>query len=268
MSGKYYFKNIDITSIIASGTGIPGGNSYIGFPNSDKSNFIIEQPLNLSYKISSTDLATLCKSKSTTYNTNANGLTIPTGAKYISTICVGGGGGGGGGGGDGTSNNLNSNKGGDGGTGGDGGYAAIQQCPISSNSTINITYGTGGIGGEGGAGASNTVGNSGKSGNTGLQGNSTIVYVDGIAVCIANGGYGGNFGKGGGTGESGANGSPGVIGTGSYNTGKTGTNVTSGNYPPQNGGFGGAGSGGGNNSGAGDASPGNNGYATIFFLYE
>lgn len=295
---KYFFKGIDIKTIIDTGNTVIS-NNYIGFPTSTEPLYpIIERPLELGFvdnsgayapsnnsylNTTTKDLSNRCKIFPYIYNTATTGgsydatnnsykfnLGIPSGAKYISGYCVGGGGGGGGAGGGGWKS-LNSTDGGNGGTGGSGNYSAIVLYDLSGNkaTNVNITVGAGGAGGAGGEVSSHGAkSNAGKSGNSGTNGgDSYITFNDaGGAICFGGSGNAGNYGGSGNTGSNGDNGNNGTSDTGSYSGGKTGTTTYNSPYPPYTA-AGGAQGNGGNNSGN-DGLPGENGIVTVYFLYN
>lgn len=110
---------------------------------------------------------------------------VPTGARYVQFILIGGGGGGGVGGYD--PNPIPDQNVWAGGNGGAGGYAstAVLTFPTSPTPTTTFTLNVGG-GGSGGSGGSGT------SGSPGI--NTTITYTNGVTVTLTagGGGYGHN----------------------------------------------------------------------------
>ena len=199
---QYFFNGIDIKNIIEPGYQYPGGNYYVGFPTTETPGYEIEKPLPLSYTISGTDLANTCKALSQKYNTSQT-ISVPSGAKYVSTICVGGGGAGGGGGGGGGDGVGKQNDGGNGGYGGDGNYSAVVQYSLSGISNLTVTVGSGGIGGAGGNDSNNSGGNKGGAGGNG--GDSSVTNGS-VILCTAPGGLGGGGGGSGNKNSNGGNG--------------------------------------------------------------
>ena len=275
---SYYFKSTNINQIIEPGSINVGGNDFIGFPTSDSTDYQFLRPLPIGFKRNGADISNLCTATFIEYNStfrfgvfgssNSTNLTAPANANYISVICVGPGGGGGGG-----STGLGSkNKGSPGGGGGDGAYSAIGKYPININTrtNINITVGIGGLGGEGGNDDNN--GGSGNNGKNGLLGTSSKVILDSnILLCRSDSG---NVGVGGGGGNANTDdNNPG--GKGNTNEGfiiatggdfRTVYDDTS-NHPYISRGAGGSGSSGSNDD-APNASPGEDGYVRIIFLYD
>jgi hypothetical protein len=295
---NYFFKQQNVTNPTNITTIISGGptivsNNYGGFPTSTLPVYpIIERPLNInfvdnsaSYVVAnntypntpSNDLSNRCSIPSTLYTVTSN-FTVPTGAKYISGYCVGGGGGGGGAGGAGNNGFGKSNRGGDGGDGANGNYCAIVQYgALSTNvaTTVTISVGAAGAVGAGGAEGSNNNANSGKSGTDGGIGGDTTITISNFGIiCEANGGGGGGGGGSGNVNNAGGTGGIGVQTSGVINaplgTFKQSTTSFVAPYPPLDtaiGGLQGTGGNGGNASGnAGNA--GKAGYAVIYFLYD
>lgn len=262
---KYFFNGIDINNIIdTTGYQYPGGNYYIGFPTTVTPGYEIEKPLPLSYTISGTDLANSCKALSQKYNTSQT-IPVPTGAKYISAICVGGGGAGGGGGGGGGDGVGKQNDGGNGGNGSPGNYSAVFQYSLSGISNLNITVGGGGLGGSGGSDSNNGTG---QKGGDGVDGGTSSIINGSIILCDAPGGYHGGGGGSGNKNSNGGNGSNGLTALSGKFSG-TGTANYISTYPPQDSGNGTGGTGG--NGGNNDGNNGNSGlpgYVKVFFLYS
>lgn len=273
MSIKYQFKGIDVSNIVGGGNVNPGGNYYTGFPTSSPAEYQIDRPLALLYSIQGVDISNNCSVNTITYDYSANitsyTANIPTGAKYISAICVGGGGGGGGGGGAGWKG-AEKTKGGDGGTGGAGSYCSIIQYAQGSN-TYNVVVGQGGAGGNGGSERSTNGGSGpGSDGVPGSSGGYSSLTID-EATIDASGGTGGGGGGSGNENTGGGLGGPGetldgVIDPSNISVvGETTKYIDS--YPPQTGGVGGDGGSGGPDSGS-VGGPGTPGYVRVNFLYD
>lgn len=273
----YYYKNQDISSLL-SGTGgtTPG---YINFPNHGMPSTNIEKPLSLSYQYNGTDISNYCTAFTLQYNSSSSfnpGIDTPIMFKHVSVVCVGGGGGGGGGGGRGAKALTGSyTNGGSGAPGGAGGYASIFEYPFNSGN-MTLTIGSGGYGGGGGGQAADASSKSGGNGSNGGSGNGTYLYMNsdgGSAFIVANGGTGGG---GGGAGNANNNNpSSNAIGTdgnGIWAPTYTGYSIPTPGYTPNYftgysyGGSGG--SGGKSSSSANGGTPGGNGYAQVWFLYE
>lgn len=283
-SSNYKYGNQDLFYVINS-TGSFLGTPYINFPKSYTPGYAntstIDLPLPFNYKVSNVDLSNTTQAHQQTFFTpgtyNAISYSILNSSptryyKHISGYLYSGSGGGGGGGGAGTDNLAGGNhsKGGNGGNGGAGGYAAVVQYPIASQ-TINLIVGASGSGGGGGAKNSN---GSGQGGGAGTPGGVSSLKIGNTTVLQ---GAAGAFGKGGGGGSgNGGKGSDGTtnanttnsIATGGKNRTTDPNSPTIGYWPPNNAvaGTGGAGANWPNSADSGNA--GNNGYATLWFLYE
>jgi hypothetical protein len=269
---KYTFKGIDVSNIIQDISGNTYiSSSYEGFTDSSGAFYQIDRPLALNYLINGIDISNNSSVNTFTYNSSANDLATPSGAKYISAICVGGGGGGGGAGGAGYDGGGKENQGGNGGNGAPGAYCAIIQYSCDGSKTFDVVVGAGGAGGGGGKqrGTSGPAGKGAKGGDGTVGGSSSLNI--GTTTIVA---PGGNAGFGGNGGNNNNDGSPG--GNGSTPLGTTNPNsiivadetfIYSPSYPPQTGGSGGNQGNGGKNSGnAGNA--GTLGYVRVNFLYD
>jgi hypothetical protein len=117
---------------------------------------------------------------------------VPAWANYLQILCIGGGGGGGGGGSSQVTTPV-AQAGGGGGAAGMwvAGIFAVGIFAVGSNTTLNVTVGTGGAGGTGGAAGSGATGNTGVHG---VQGVETSVAATGIAIQAYGGSYGNNSG--------------------------------------------------------------------------
>jgi hypothetical protein len=280
MSGKYYFKDIDIYNIIQPGNTDVGGNEFIGFPLTTTTFYLLEQPLPLAYTKSdaNSDLSYLSSAALQRYNNNQpidlqnstpqkiSTAIIPSGAKRISTICVGGGGGGGHGG-SGQSNIAGTFKGGKGGDGGDGNYSAVYHYGISSNSIIKVY--------SGGSGPQGV-----NKGDNGLDGTPSKVFIGDnqnsgeTQICLAPQGNGGDIGNNANSNSSGKAGKAGTNSPGYYVG--TGTDTALSPYPSQNiyppqdpsYGIGGIGGDGGNKSNGDQGTAGTSGYVVIYYYFD
>jgi hypothetical protein len=271
---SYFYKDANINTIIEPGNTSAGGNYFIGFPTSYRNTpaYTIERPKPLSYRILGSDLSNNTTAQFTTYNnTQSKNITIPTpqsiynpiiptGAKLISVICVGGGGGGGHGGRGYYNSIYGTGKGGNGGNGGNGNYSAVEYYPVNSSNT-SITIYSGGLGPQG-------VNDNAP----GLPGTASQVVVGNQTICLApagNGGKGGN--DGGKAGKNGDNGANGTSPVGTINaSGITSYSGANNFYPPPTPGFGtgGVGGNGGNKSGGNQGTSGTSGYVTIYYYFE
>lgn len=216
---NYFYKSINLNQIYQNnGTTYGAGTPYVGMPTrtdpSGNVNFSGMRPLTFGYTTNTDgDLSNIAVANLTIINTSTTTPSaIPTGAKQIRWICVGGGGGGGGAGGFGRAN-VNNTATGNGGVGGTGGFGVNTAVTGSYNlqnvNSYGITIGAGGTGGTKGAnrtvnnvtGKANAVGSSGNDGNAGGP---TSLYVFTNAspnvqqiIATASGGNGGGGGAGG-----------------------------------------------------------------------
>ncbi len=271
MSIKYKFKGTDVSNIIQ----YISENNYIssyytGFPNSTPAEYQIDRPLALLYSIQGVDISNNCSVNTYTFKNSINGAGIPTNAKYISAICVGGGGGGGGAGGAGYDGFGKENQGGNGGNGAPGAYCAIIQYSCVGSNTYNVVVGAGGKGGGGGSEHGTNTAGKGAKGGDGTDGGYSSLTID-TTIIDASGGNSGFGGNGGGENNDGDQGGSGTTPFGVIDPSNiivAGETLTiSSLYPPQTGGSGGNyGNGGKGNGNAGG--PGTPGYVRVNFLYD
>ena len=190
MSGKYYYKSIDIADYLDGGT--TNDEGYTGFPGS-KTNIRAEKQNGLDgYNYISTSIVSNKKCKYDDFTSTQNNLEFPSWCTKVRILIIGAGGGGGGGG-KGQRNTGNTPDGiGGGGGGGGGGLAYLFERTLSSTSrNFNIEIGAAGTGGL----YSDAVFSGEKMGQDGNSGNTTHFKIsdqDTISVSGANGGGGGS----------------------------------------------------------------------------
>lgn len=227
MSGKYFYKGVDIYNLITPGDVDPSNStSFIGFPKCDISRFNnnfesvgtidsggfinmyqnsvtgkpIGTPNTLTHIVATyidyTFDSTKPLNENTIYTISPNNNPVNFTFNHISAFCHGGGGGGGGAGGSGnTVGGFRLGK--SGGQGGYGAYGAVEKIPVNGE-TITLDIGRGGLGGSGGRNVFLTLSNGGNGGNGGT-GVETKLTIGSTVNITANPGTGGQGGPGGGT---------------------------------------------------------------------
>lgn len=215
---NYFYKNVPLNNIYAS-NGYSNTNNpfygYVGIPMGTSTIYTGLRPVSFGYKSSGSDLSESVTAGYTSYYNDSNNVNVPTGAKSMRVISIGGGGGGGGGGGYGQCKGnvapTNTAKG-NGGSGQAGTYGTIaysnndpnSNIPIDGN--ISVSVGQGGASGNAGndssrnsAGKLSTSGNEGNSGGAGQASFLTISNNNGNLnyLLYSNGVAGGEGGNGG-----------------------------------------------------------------------
>lgn len=175
MSGKYFYKNSDITNFFVYGTTTVTGFNGISYESG--ANVLMEKPTVFNMTTPTGDISQLMKTNFTPLTTVGPGnLTVPSNHNAFSAFIMGGGGGGGGGGGCGYFNgNSGRSSGGDGSPGGNGNMTiSYPYVPILPGSTISYYVGDSGNSGAGGIDCpthpgSPLNGTAGSPGNSGQQ---------------------------------------------------------------------------------------------------
>ena len=198
---------IDIRNIV-TGSGVTKVGGYKDFPTLTSSTYAKMKPLLLNYSKngdSSGDLMNSASAFTKLHNSPDSSVVVPTGAKAIRVISLGGGGGGGGNGGGmkGTANANNESDWANGGTGGPGGYGTYayskEDYPLNGATKIAIAVGNRGGAGTTGINGStkNKSGATAPPGSPGAAGGASWINIGSVqSLFYGIGGNGGNGGKG------------------------------------------------------------------------
>jgi hypothetical protein len=213
-NSQFKFGNVNLYNIYKNTDVLGDVDNYKNIPlSSGSTNYSSLKPLDFNYYYGVTSLASNRTANYDIWNTPGayNSVPIPTGAKHVNVITVGGGGGGGGHGGKAGAKAGNgqykSEFGGKGGEGGFGKYTYFSKFSLGNENTIKVYVGSGGNGGTSGNdngvksnyNGSKVKWNSptavGNDGNPGNNGGDSYVQI-GISFLQGDRGNGGNGGNG------------------------------------------------------------------------
>jgi hypothetical protein len=214
MSGKYFYKGTDITTLFRSGTTAITGFSGITYAATPTA-YLMQRPAVFNMSTSNGDITQYMTTpyESTSSTVATSNITVPSVTNAFSAVIAGGGGGGGGGAGCGYNVVAGRFSGGNG-TAGNDGMMTISwpYVPIMPSSTLTYSIGAGGTKGNMGNDKSTSnsgSGANGNAGNAGTQSYITFVPASGPSTTYitlyARGGDGGGGGNAGNANSDGPN---------------------------------------------------------------